>query len=105
MYVLVEHKISDPAAFWSKAEEIVPNLPSQLKLHHCLPTMDGTHGVCVWEGESVEAVRTYLDGHTARWSKNDYYQVENRDAIALPSGVRTTARVEPRADASRELRT
>ncbi|HJR63284.1 MAG TPA: hypothetical protein VJ803_06235 [Gemmatimonadaceae bacterium] len=104
MYVVAEHMISDPAAFWSKAEEIVPNLPPQLALHHCLPTKDGSRGICVWEGESVEAVRSFLEGHVARWSKNDYYQVENREAIALPSGVRTPASRQAPNEDRREAR-
>ena len=104
MYVVVEHKISDPAAFWSKAEEIVPNLPAKIALHHCLPTKDGSRGICVWEGESVEAVRSFLEGHVARWSRNDYYQVENKDAIALPSAVRTTSSRQPPSEDLREAR-
>jgi hypothetical protein len=92
MYVAVEHEISDPEAFWGHANEIVPNLPGHVKLHQCFPTKDGTRGICIWEGESVASVRTYLEGEMDRFSKNDYFEVENKESIALPSGVGAAAR-------------
>ena len=87
MYVAVQHRINDPEKFWGKAQELVPNLPEGIQLHHCMPTKDGTRGICIWEGESVEKIRTYLEGHMSSFSNNDYFEVENRDSIALPSGV------------------
>ena len=87
MYVAVEHKIDDPSTFWSSAREMVPKLPSGIELHHCHPAPDGSRGICVWEVESVEKLRTFLDGKVGHVSQNDYYQVENKDAVALPTGV------------------
>ncbi|MDQ6634579.1 MAG: hypothetical protein M3Z10_07450 [Gemmatimonadota bacterium] len=91
MFVAVEHEIKDPERFWAKAQEIVPNLPSNVKLHHCFPTKDGSRGICVWEGESVVAVKTYLEAKVGDVSSNDYFEVENKEAIALPSQIRVTA--------------
>lgn len=87
MYVAVEHKISDPSTFWSLAEELVEDLPAGIELHHCHPAPDGGRGICVWEVESVERLREFLDGQVGHVSQNDYYQVENKDAVALPSAV------------------
>lgn len=87
MFVAVEHDISDPEAFWARAKEIVPNLPSHVKLHQCFPNKTGSRGICIWEGESVKAVQTYLEGQVGHVSSNDYYEVENREAIALPTGI------------------
>ena len=87
MFVAVEHTIQDPEAFWAKAGEIVPNLPSQVKLHQCFPNKAGTRGICIWEGESVRAIQTYLDGQVGRFSSNDYFEVENKDSIALPTAI------------------
>jgi hypothetical protein len=92
MYVAVQHRISDPETFWAKASEIVPNLPGYVKLHQCFPTKDGSRGICIWEGDSVDAVRTYLDGQVGHVSKNDYFEVENKESIVLPSGVGAAAR-------------
>ena len=96
MFVAVEHEISDPAAFWAKAQEIVPRLPSQVKLHHCFPTKDGSRGICVWEGDSVSTVRNYLEAQVGQFSNNEYFEVENKEAIALPSAIGARTREEPR---------
>ena len=87
MFVAVQHTIRDPEAFWGKAGEIVPNLPEHIKLHQCFPNKSGTRGVCIWEGESVRAIQTYLDGQVGRFSSNDYFEVENKESIALPTGI------------------
>ena len=92
MFVAVEHTIQDPEAFWAKAGEIVPNLPAHVKLHQCFPNKNGTRGICIWEGESVRAVQIYLDGQVGHVSSNDYFEVENKDSIALPTGITPSER-------------
>ena len=87
MYVAVHHRISDPQKFWGKAQDLVPSLPDGIQLHHSMPTKDGTQGICIWEGESVQKIRTFLEGHMSSFSNNEYFEVENRDSIGLPSGV------------------
>ena len=89
MYVLVQHAVSEPATFWNAAD---PNtLPPNVKLHHTFTTPDGTRAVCIWEAESVEAVRNVLEPLVGRVSRNDYFQVENREGFARPSRVPQTA--------------
>lgn len=85
MYILVQHAISEPDAFWNSVDP--GSVPSPLKLHHTFPTQDGTHAACVWEGESVSAVRTFLEPLVGRHSRNEYFEVENREGVAMPSGV------------------
>ncbi len=85
MYVLVQHTISEPAAFWNAAD---PNTISpQIKLHHTFPTPDGTRAVCIWEAESVEALRSILEPLIGGISRNEYFPVENREGFARPSKV------------------
>ena len=74
--------------------EIVPNLPDHVKLHQCFPNKGGTRGICIWEGESVKAIQTYLDGQVGSVSSNDYFEVENKDSIALPSAITSSTRSE-----------
>lgn len=92
MFVAVQHTIRDPEAFWARANEIVPNLPGHVKLHQCFPNKTGSRGICIWEGESVKAIQTYLDGQVGHVSSNDYFEVENRELIALPTGIVPSAR-------------
>jgi hypothetical protein len=89
MYVVVQHTVSEPAVFWNTAD---PNaLPPEIKLHHTFPTADGTRAVCIWEAESVDAVREFLEPLLGRVSRNEYFAVENRDGVSRPSQVPQTA--------------
>jgi hypothetical protein len=90
MYVLVQHSISDPAIFWNTADPR-NNLPPNVKLHHTFPTPDGTRAVCIWEAESVDAVRNFLDPLFGKVTRNEYFTVENKEGFARPSKVPETA--------------
>ena len=45
MYILVQHTINDPVTAWTRAQESIKSLPSQLTLHHSMPTPDGRRAV------------------------------------------------------------
>jgi hypothetical protein len=85
MFVMVQHTISDPETFWNAADPTT--LSPKVKLHHTFPTPDGTRAVCIWEGESVDAVRSVLEPLIARVSRNEYFTVENREGFGRPSRV------------------
>ncbi len=85
MYVAVQHLVKDRKKFWDAAKEIAP--PANLKLHQVFPTKDGSHGICVWEADSLPALRAWLDGVTAGLAVNEYFEVENKESIAMPSGM------------------
>jgi hypothetical protein len=89
MYVMVQHTVSEPALFWNSADP--RNLPSQVKLHHTFPTPDGTRAVCIWEADSVAALKDFLEPMLGKASRNEYFQVENREGFARPSRVPETA--------------
>lgn len=89
MYVVVQHQITDPAKFWPPdPSELTRIPPSHLTLHHTFAGTDGTRAVCVWEGESVDAVRDWLDPFTAGSSVNTYFAVENKTGLAIPASRR-----------------
>jgi hypothetical protein len=90
MYVMVQHTISEPATFWNAADP-TSDLPPRLKLHHTFPTTDGARAVCIWEADSVNAVRDYLEPLFGKASRNDYFTVENKEGFARPSQVKQTA--------------
>lgn len=84
MYVLVQHIISNPANFVRLAEEANTKLPRGVKLHHTFSAPDGTKAVCVWEADSVAAVKDFLEPAVGKFSRNDYYEVPNKEGIVLP---------------------
>lgn len=85
MYVVVNHTISDPSRFWATAQSATSGLPDGLKLIHTFPSSDGRKAVCVWEGNSVESVRGFLDPATAGVARNDYFEAPNKEGISLPA--------------------
>lgn len=93
MYVLVQHYVSDVQTFWSAVRHALDSLPPFLVLHHCIPTPDGSHAVCVWEAESLRDVRAFLETYVGHAGRSLYFPVENA------SGIRTPSRVELPAEA------
>lgn len=88
MYVLVEHHIQNPSAFWpTDLEAFKAAIPSQFTLIHAFAGRDGNHGACIWESESVDALRTWLDSAMGDSSRNVYHEVVNREGIATPAAV------------------
>jgi hypothetical protein len=43
--------------------------------------------VCIWEADSVDAVRNILEPVVGSVSRNEYFPVENREGLARPSRV------------------
>ena len=82
MFIVVEHSISDPKKFWETAKAI--KLPADLKIHSTLPNSDGTKAVCLWEGKEVKNVKNAVEGAVGKFSKNEYFSVETKNAMGLP---------------------
>jgi hypothetical protein len=81
MYVAAIHEISNPEAFWSGQLE----RPTGTDLRVAMPSADGTRGVCVFSSDSVDTVRTVVDSATAPISKNEFYAVNDANALGLPT--------------------
>jgi hypothetical protein len=84
MYVVVQHKISDPTTFWSMAKESLASLPENVKLCQSLPNADGSQAVCLWSADSVDTVKNLIESKTGHISTNEYYAVEPQNAMGLP---------------------
>jgi hypothetical protein len=87
MHIVAIHDISDPKTFWGAAEGL--DLPDQTTLHSAIPNEDGTRAVCVWESDSVDTVRNFVDGNVGHVSKNEFYAVDEQNAMGLPSAKAT----------------
>lgn len=87
MFVLVQHYVTDVHTFWAAVRHAVPTLPPYLRLHHCFPTKDGSHAVCVWEADSIRDVRSFLETYVGHVGRTLYFPVENAGGIAAPSEV------------------
>ena len=80
MYVFTIHSVSDPNAFWSGQ---LP-LPAGTELPLVVPSSDGTRGVCVFKSDSLDTVRDLVDGATGQISRNEFYVINEANAMGLP---------------------
>jgi hypothetical protein len=81
MYVAAIHEISNPEAFWGGPLD----LPKGTELRVAVPSTDGERGVCVFTSDSVDTVRVIVDGATAAISKNEFYAINDANALGLPA--------------------
>ena len=84
MYIVVEHHISDSKKFWEIAQGMMPNLPENLKLPSVFPAADGSEAICLWEADSLAAVKGFLEPAIGHVSRNDYFEVDAGNAVGLP---------------------
>ena len=61
------------------------NLPEGTELPMVVPSADGTRGVCVFRSDSVDTVRSIVDGATAAVSRNEFYAINEGGALGLPA--------------------
>jgi hypothetical protein len=77
MFVGVLHHISDPEGFEAaEAKALEQGLPANIALPIHASTPDHRTGICIWEGESVDAVRELVESVVGAFSTNDYFQLD-----------------------------
>jgi hypothetical protein len=84
MHVVAVHTISDPDRFNSSVQTGMADMPPGFRVASMLPSSEGDRAVCVWEAESVDAVRSLVDGTTGDSSSNEFFAVDEGSAINLP---------------------
>jgi hypothetical protein len=90
MYVIAIHAIDDPKAFWEVAQSL--QLPEGTTLHTVSPNEDGTRAVCLWESGSVGVVEGIVEGGGGDVSTNEYFAVDDGNAIGLPVSAAVATR-------------
>ncbi len=82
MFFVAQHSIADPKNFWETVIKI--EMPKEIKLHSTLPNPEGTKAVCLWEASAINEVKNFVEGAVGKYSKNEYYLVEAKNAMGLP---------------------
>ncbi len=82
MYIVAIHTISNPEKFWTLAK--TTPVPPHLKLHTVFPSTDGGKGTCLWEADSLPAVKQFVEPLTKGASTNEFMVVEPTNAVGLP---------------------
>ena len=92
MHVAVQHRISDPEEFFSAdAQEVAENAPPGVQARQFFPSQDRSAAVCLWEGDSIDAVRSYVDSVTGDSSQNTYFEVDAELAMGLLEAATASA--------------
>ena len=88
MYLVVHHRVTDRAKFLATdPHDIGGNAPTGVHVRHFLPARDASAADCLWEAESLDVLREYLDQATLGICENTYFEVEPTSAIGLPARV------------------
>ena len=77
MFVTVIHRIHDPEGFQAaEAKALEAGLPSSVALPIHASTLDHRLGICIWEGESVAAVREIVEGAVGPYADKEYSEMD-----------------------------
>jgi len=92
MLVIAQHtKITDPQAFWAKAQSVIGATPAGTSVLSVFPSQDGKTGTCIWEAENVDQLQQFLDEASEGLATNYCYAVNEAAAIGLPERKKEAA--------------
>jgi hypothetical protein len=95
MYVAIHHAINDPQK-WEKTKQSVMakieggDLPAGVKPLIYLPAANQTATFCVWEADSIETVKRFVDRESGTAARNEYFEIDTKDAMGLPEVAAAT---------------
>jgi hypothetical protein len=88
MHVVVQHRITDLEKFNAMdAQEVAEGGPMGSHLQQFLPPKDGSVATCLWQADSMDTLRGYLDPATAGVAENTYIEVDEETAVGLPEAA------------------
>ena len=88
MDVVVHHRVIDREGFLATdPQDIAGNAPPGVQVRHFRPARDASAVDCLWETESLDALRDYLDPVTRGICQNTYFEVDSESAFGLPQGT------------------
>ena len=96
MFIGIHHNITDAKKWEQVGQTIIPmieqgRLPKGVKALLYLPSTDGRRAVCVWEADSVEYLKRFLEPLTTPAARNEYFQINAEQAMGLPVQVQEHA--------------
>ena len=92
MHIVAVHRITDPEKFFSlSADEVAGGGPPGVRGRQFFPAKGGTEAVCLWEADSIDQLRDYLDPATEGAAENTYFEVDAERAMGLPQAAATGA--------------
>jgi hypothetical protein len=90
MYIVVQHTFKDPQTAFSRGERLIKNegAPTGVRGLQFYPARNGSGATCLWEADSVEDVKRYVDSTLGDSSENLCYEVDAEQAFTRqPLGI------------------
>ena len=86
MFIVVEHTIRDPQVAFARGQNLLEGrgAPAGVQVRKFYPSTDQSAVICLWEGNSVDEVRRYVDETLGDASENLYFEVDSEQALGLP---------------------
>lgn len=86
MFIVVEHTIRDATVAFARGQNLLEGrgAPAGVQVRKFYPSTDQSAVICLWEGNSVEEVRDYVDVTLGDSSDNLYFEVDAEQALGLP---------------------
>jgi hypothetical protein len=95
MHIGINHSIND-ARKWEQTKQSVMSkiqggtLPEGLKPVLFIPGTNQKNTFCVWEADSIDAVRKFIDRESGTAARNEYFEVDTKSAMGLPEAASVT---------------
>jgi hypothetical protein len=86
MFIVVYHTITDPETAFARGQNLLAGngAPAGVRVREFYPSRDKADVFCLWESNSVEDVRGYVDATLGDSSRNAYFEVDAETARGLP---------------------
>ena len=86
MFIVVHHTITDPETAFARGENLLAGngAPAGVQVREFYPSRDQADVFCLWEADSLEDVRDYVDATLGDSSRNAYFEVDAEIARGLP---------------------
>jgi hypothetical protein len=92
MHIGIIHNIND-AQKWEKTTQSVMNkvqggaLPAGLKAVCFFPATNQKMTFCLWEADSIDTVKKFIDRESGTSARNEYFEVDTKKAMGLPEAA------------------
>jgi hypothetical protein len=91
MHVVIQHRIKDPERFFSgDPEEVATGGPPGVRGRQFIVSQDKSAAVCLWEADSVDSLRNYMEELTGESAENTYFEVDPDMSMGLTEAARAS---------------
>ena len=92
-YVVVHHRLTDAQTAFARGADLLEGKGAApgVRVLQFYPSQDQSAVACLWEADSVDTVREYVDSTLGDSSENSYFAVDADQARGLPQPAATGA--------------